>query len=103
MKLLHNTLDKLFFSGFIQASLCKIQGFSRTFKRCFQGLEDDSHYEIQFLQMLSKIYHMMLLLLSGYRHVINNVITTHYITIWVGTSNVITTSVTTMQIFIEIN
>ena len=40
---------------------------------------------------------------STERHVINNVITTCYITLSAGTSNVMTTSVTTMQIFIEIN
>ena len=49
------------------------------------------------------IYHMTLLLFSGWRHVVNIVtcMTTHYIILSTGTSNVITTSVTTMQIFIE--
>ena len=46
---------------------------------------------------------MMLLLFSGLRHVIKNVMPTRYITLLVGTSNVMTTSVTTMHIIIEIN
>ena len=50
-----------------------------------------------------RIYHMTLLLFSGQRHVINNVMTTRYITLTEGTSNVMTMSVTTMQIFMEIN
>ena len=49
------------------------------------------------------IYHMMLLLFSGLCHVINNVMTTCYITLSEGTSNVMKTSITTMHIFIEIN
>ena len=48
------------------------------------------------------VYHMALLLFSGELHVINNVMETRII-LSVGTSNVKTTSVTTMQIFIEIN
>ena len=36
-------------------------------------------------------------------HVNNNVMTTRYIILSVGTSNVMTTSVTTMLCFIEIN
>ena len=36
-------------------------------------------------------------------YIINNVMTTRYITLLAGTSNVMTTSVATMQIFIEIN
>ena len=47
------------------------------------------------------VYHMTLLLFSGLRHVIDNVMETHCITLWVGISNVMTTYVTTMQIFIE--
>ena len=47
-------------------------------------------------------YHMTLLLFSEYRHVLNNVMTIRYITLSVGASNVMTTSVTTMQIFIQI-
>ena len=46
---------------------------------------------------------MTLPLFSGLRHVIDNVMETHYITLWVGISNVMTTYVTTVQIFIEIN
>ena len=46
---------------------------------------------------------MMLLLFSGYCHVINNVMTTRYTKLSAGTSNFMTTSVTTRQIFIEIN
>ena len=46
---------------------------------------------------------MTSLLLSGLCHVTNNVTTARYITHSAGTSNVITTSVTTIQIFIEIN
>ena len=48
------------------------------------------------------IYHMMLLfnlLFSGKRHVINNVMTTCYITFSAGTSNVMMKSVSTLQIF----
>ena len=45
---------------------------------------------------------MTLLLLSGLRHVIDNVMTTYHITLSVGTSNVAMRSVTTMQIFLEI-
>ena len=46
---------------------------------------------------------MTLLLFSIYRHVINNVMTTRYITLSVGTSYVMTMSVTRMQIFSEIS
>ena len=49
--------------------------------------------------ILRIIYHMTLLLFGGSRHVINNVMTTYYITLAVETrlSKVITMSVTTMQ------
>ena len=53
--------------------------------------------------MLDSIYHMTLLLFSGKGHVINNVMTTHCITLSGGTSNIMTTSITTKQIFMEIN
>ena len=36
-------------------------------------------------------------------HIINNVMTTRYIALSTGTSNAMTTSVTTMQLFVEIN
>ena len=36
------------------------------------------------------------------RHVINNVMTTYYITLSAGTNNVVTMSVTTMQFFSKI-
>ena len=45
---------------------------------------------------------MTLLLFGGVRNVINNV-NRRYITLTTGTSKVMTTSVTAMQIFIEIN
>ena len=48
-------------------------------------------------------HHMMLLLFSGYPHVINNVMTSCYTTLSAETSNVMTTSVTTIQIFMDIN
>ena len=47
-------------------------------------------------------YHMTFLLFNGYRHVINNVMTIRYITLSVGTSNIMTTSVTTIQFIREI-
>ena len=57
-----------------------------------------------FFKLLSKIvYHRTLLLFSDKGHVINNVMTTRYITLSAGLSNVIMKSVTTMQIFIQIN
>ena len=43
------------------------------------------------------------ILFSEWGHVINNDITTTYITLSAGTSNVMMTSLTAMQIFIEIN
>ena len=46
-----------------------------------------------------QVCHMMLLLFSGSCHVINNVMTTNYITLSAGTSNVMGISLTTMQIF----
>ena len=49
------------------------------------------------------IYHMMYLLFSGQCDVINNVMTTRYIILSVGTRNVMATSATTKQIAIEIN
>ena len=49
------------------------------------------------------VYHMMLLLFNGQCHVINNVMTTLYILLSAGTSNVMVMSVTTIHIFIEIN
>ena len=45
---------------------------------------------------------MTLLLLKGYCHIINDVMTIHYITLSAGRGNVIRTSMATMQIFIEI-
>ena len=45
---------------------------------------------------------MTSLLFSGLHHVINNVMTTRVLTLSAGTSNVMTTSVTTMHCFIEI-
>ena len=45
---------------------------------------------------------MTLLLFSGECHAINYVMCTHYVKLSAGTSNVMTMSVTTMQIFIEI-
>ena len=51
----------------------------------------------------SSNYYTTLLLFSGYRHVLNNVMTTGYITLLAGTCNIMTTSVTTMQFFSEIN
>ena len=53
--------------------------------------------------MLNNIYHMTLLLFSEKHREINNVMITRYITLPAETSNVMTTSVTTMQIFMEIN
>ena len=46
---------------------------------------------------------MMLRLFSEKRHVINDVMTTCYITLLAGTSNIMMKSMSTMQIFIEIN
>ena len=46
------------------------------------------------------IYHMMSLLFSGLCHIINNVTTARYITFLAGTSNVMTSSLTTMHFFI---
>ena len=46
---------------------------------------------------------MTLLLFHRKCHVINNGMTTCYITLLAQTSNVMMTSITTMQIFIEIN
>ena len=62
-------------------------------------------YVAIFAKALIYIYHMTLLLFSGQRHIINtgNTMTTRYITLSAGTCNVMTTSVTTMQIFMEIN
>ena len=50
---------------------------------------------------INVFYHMTLLLFSGYHYVINNVMTTCYITLSAGTSNVMMTLVTTMQIFMK--
>ena len=47
------------------------------------------------------VYHMTLLLFSGKRHVINNFMTTHVLTLSAGTSNVMTTSVTTMHLSLK--
>ena len=49
------------------------------------------------------IYHMTLLIFSVKSNVINYAMTTDYISLSVGTSSFMVTSVTTMQIFIEIN
>ena len=45
------------------------------------------------------LYHLTLLLYSEYRHVVYDVMTTRYITLSAGTSNVMTKSLITMQYF----
>ena len=45
---------------------------------------------------------MTSLLFSGQHHVINNVMTTRYITLSAGTSNVMTTSVTTIHFSLKL-
>ena len=48
------------------------------------------------------VYHMTSQIFSGKGYAINNVMTTHYVTLSAGIRTVMTTSVTTMQFFIEI-
>ena len=59
-----------------------------------------SRENVKFLPLFN-ITLLNLLLFNGYRLVINNVMTTCYITLSAKTNNVMTTSVSTTQILIE--
>ena len=63
------------------------------------SLQSVFHNIVPGMAVLKCVYYMTLLVFSGSRHVINNVMTTNYITLSAGTSNVMTMSIQTMQNF----